>query len=93
MFKIKDSNGMVYNRVKNPAALYDAELSVLHKVGESEFIASEYTRMVGMYRNAGLHEEADALQTLDLPHDQNEIDKVFQICDYIGVLHRKHKLN
>ncbi|WP_193635662.1 hypothetical protein [Bacillus paranthracis] len=49
--------------------------------------------MVEAYRNAGLYDEADALQTMDLPHDQEEIDKVYQICDYIGVLHRKHKLN
>lgn len=93
VFKVRDSDGMAYSQVKNPAALYDAEFSVLHKIGESAFIAAEYKRMVEAYRNAGLYDEANALQTMDLPHDQEEIDKVYQICDYIGVLHRKHKLN
>lgn len=88
MYKIQAS-GMIYNEVVRPAAVYDAKDSVLLKIGEWENMIDYFDTVQKAYRDAGFHEIANDICLMELPKDQEEIDKVFQICDYIGKLHKK----
>jgi len=89
MFEIRDGSGKVFNYVKRPAAVYDGKASVLYKVGEYEEMKAYFELVQYQYREYGFHSFADEICLMELPHDQDEIDKVFQICDYIGVLHQQ----
>lgn len=88
MFLIQDSTGKVFNKVQNPTAVYDARDSVLLKIGEWENMYKFYEEVQARYNLFGYSEEARDIHIMTLPKDQELIDKVFQICDYIGVLHR-----
>ncbi|KTF59841.1 MULTISPECIES: hypothetical protein [Bacillus amyloliquefaciens group] len=94
MFLIRDiSSGMVYNKVNNPAAVFDCEGGVLHKIGEREKMVKFYEDMKSRYKKFGFHDIADDIKFMDLPKDQGEIDKVFNICDYIKRLYLKKQLH
>lgn len=41
------------------------------------------------YRINGFSDIADDITLMELPKEQEEIDKVFQICDYVGVLYKR----
>lgn len=92
MFLIRDGAGRVFNKVKNPAAVYDSASSVLLKIGEKEAMEDYFNHINVTYSNFGFNDIAEDVCIMDLPRDQEEIDKVFGICDYIGKLHRK-KMN
>jgi hypothetical protein len=92
MFEIRDQS-KTFNRVASPYAVYDGRDSVLLKIGEKESMESYFETIQASYRFHGLDEEADDICLMELPKDQEEIDKVFQICDYIGVLHRQIMLH
>lgn len=89
IFLIRDGSGHVFNRVKNPSVVYDAKDSVLLKIGEREEMDTYYEFVQKAYRDAGFSWAANDIYFMELPMDQEEIDKVFQICDYIGTVHRK----
>ncbi|MCR6108646.1 hypothetical protein HXA34_20335 [Salipaludibacillus agaradhaerens] len=89
LFEIRDEKGEVYNRVENPAAVFDAESGTLHKIGEADKMQRAFNAMTETYREAGLHGMADDLHYMELPKDQEEIDKVFQNADYIKRLYEK----
>lgn len=88
MFLIRDVSGAVFNEIKNPAAVYDGKLSVLLKIGELEEMGQYFNLVQNLYRNHGFNDIADDIYIMELPKNQEEIDKVFQICDYIGKLHK-----
>lgn len=83
------SGGKIYNTVKNPAAVYDRQDSVLLKIGEWEAMYQYWETVQQQYRTSGFAEMADDICIMELPKSQEEIDKVFGICDYIGKLHRQ----
>ena len=89
MFLIRDGSGRKYNQVNIPAAVYDSRDSVLLKIGEREDMLSYFDLVQNKYRKEGFHDIANDISFMELPKDQVEIDKVFQICDYIGKLHTK----
>ncbi|WP_303982215.1 hypothetical protein [Niallia circulans] len=89
MFLIRDESSREYNKVSIPAAVYDSRDSVLLKIGEREDMLSYFDLVQNKYRKEGFHVIANDISFMELPKDQVEIDKVFQICDYIGKLHAK----
>ena len=89
MFLIQDEKGTVFNRVKNPAAVFDRESGTLHKIGENENMVTYYNMVQDKYRSAGFHDIADDVTLMDLPKDQVEINRVFQITGYIKRLYEK----
>lgn len=93
MFLIRDGSGKVYNKVIIPAVVYDAKDSVLLKIGEKEEMETYFETVQNQYRFFGFNEMADDISFMELPKDQETIDKVFQICDYIGKLHKRVKLH
>lgn len=94
MFLIRDiSSGRVYNKVNNPAVVFDCEDGVLHKIGEREKMIKFHEDMQSRYKEFGFHDIADDIKFMDLPKDQDEIDKVFNICDHIKRLYLKKQLH
>ena len=87
MFKIRAKNSEnemeIYNEIKEPAVICDRELGVLITIGEKEQIEKYYEDIQIQYRNNHLDAVADDIVMLELPKDQAEIDKVFQISGYI----------
>ncbi|GLI82398.1 hypothetical protein ANABIO32_00840 [Rossellomorea marisflavi] len=89
MYLIRDGSGFVYNEVVNPAAVYDSRDSVLLKIGEKQEMKNYFNTVQNQYRSYGFSDMADDISFMELPRDQETIDKVFQISDYIGKLHRQ----
>lgn len=89
MYLIRDVAGKVYNKVKNPAAVYDSRDSVLLKIGERESMEEYFNTIQNQYRFYGFNDMADDISFMELPKNQETIDKVFQICDYIGKLNKQ----
>lgn len=89
LFLLRDDQGRVYNEVARPAVLFDTKFSILLKIGEFEDMITELSQLNISYRNAGLTNNAEKLAVMDLPHDQNEIDKVMTFTGYVGILYAK----
>lgn len=86
-FEIRDESGQIFNRVTNPAAVFDKETGTIHKIGERDVIIEHFNLMTEHYRAHGLHDVADDVTFMELPKIQDELDKVFQITGYIKRLH------
>ncbi|QKY71270.1 hypothetical protein [Lentibacillus sp. CBA3610] len=88
-FEIRDGKGIVYNTVENPAAVFDSTTGTLHKIGNREAMLGYFNYMNETYRKNGFHDMADELQYMELPKNQREIDRVFQMTGYIKRLYDK----
>lgn len=88
-FEIIDGNGVIYNRVENPAAVFDKESGTLNRIGERDDMLTYFNMASGQYRANGHHHIADELTYMELPKNQQEIDRVFQITGYIKRLYEK----
>jgi len=82
MLNIQD-NRTIYNQVDSPAAVFDADTGTLYKIGESVDIFNYYEETQQLYRSKGFPDMADALIFVDLPKDQDLVDKVFQCSGFI----------
>ncbi|PAE87815.1 hypothetical protein [Shouchella clausii] len=85
-FQIRSGN-TIYNTVENPAAVFDRESGTLHRIGEREVMRKYLDESVEIYKKNGFHDIADDLVYMELPRDQGEIDRVFQITGYIKKLY------
>lgn len=88
-FEIRDENGVVYNRVENPAAVFDSDSGTLLRVGDREAMLAFFNLTNEKYRMTGFHDIANAMVYMELPKNQQEIDRVFQITGYIKNLYEK----
>lgn len=88
-YEIRDEKGIVYNRVENPAAVFDRESGTLHKVCEREAAIAYFNMATEKYRAHGHHDIADDVTYMELPKNQQEIDRVFQITGYVKKLYEK----
>lgn len=86
-FLLRD-NKKVYREIEEPCAVFHKELGTLLKIGEKEEMQSYFDNITNRYRAFGLHQEADQITLMELPKEQEEIDKVFGIVDYIGRLYQ-----
>jgi hypothetical protein len=86
---IRDAQGQVYNRVENPEVIFDSETYTLIKIGERDKIKAYYDDMCRKYKRAGFFDEVSHLTYMDLPKDQDIVDKVFNITGYIQTLYKK----
>jgi hypothetical protein len=89
-YRNKESQMETFSKVKNPAAVFDKADGTLLKIGEKEFMEDYYKKIQGVYRQNGFHHMADDIVMIDLPKDQEIIDKVFQITGYIKRFYEKN---
>lgn len=88
VFKIQDEKN-VYNKVTRPTVVFDKEDGVLLKIGEYDTMRNYYDQIHGVYTQAGLHDIANELVLMELPKDQEIIDKVFNIAGYIKRVYKQ----
>lgn len=87
-FLIRD-NTQVFNEVSEPGAIMDVKTGTLLKIGEYEVMEEYWEFMRKQYINNGFRDMADDIMLVQLPKNQEIIDKVFNISDYIGTLYKK----
>lgn len=87
-FMIRD-NKTVFNQVEQPAVVFDKESGTLLYIGEREVMQEKFEQYNAVYRASGFVDMAEALVLMDLPHDQDVIDKVFQITGYVKKLYEE----
>lgn len=88
-FQIRDEKGTVFNTAENPAAVFDRDSGTLHRICERDAAIAYFNLTNDKYRAHGHHDIADDITYMELPKDQKEIDKVFQITGYIKKLYEK----
>lgn len=93
MIKIQDGKGILYNMTENPAVVFDKECGTLYKIGERETMLIYFQFLSESYRNAGYDYIANDMTFMELPHDQEEVDRVFQNSGYIKQLYEKSLVN
>lgn len=86
---IRDGSGMVINEVENPAIVFDKNSSVLLFIGEYELMKGKFEFHQKSYREGGFPEMADAVTLMEVPLDQELVDKLFQNSGYVGVYYRE----
>lgn len=82
--QIRNEKGEVFNTVNQPAVLFDKSCGTMHKIGEYDTLLPYFDQIQAAYRNAGFPEMAEHMTLLELPHDQELIDRIFQSVDYVG---------
>jgi len=90
LFEIR-SGGTVFNRAQQPAVVFDKQLGTLYRIGESADMETYYKVVNRAYEEGGFPEMARSVVFMDLPKDQDEIDKVFQITGYVKKLYNQTK--
>lgn len=85
------SNNKIIRKLENPAIIYDLK-SGLVKIGEIKEVQETFTSLVDRYKLNGFSELADDLRYLELPHDEELIDKIFNISGYILTVHKNLNL-
>lgn len=89
MYLIRGGKEEVYNTVENPAVVFDKESGTLLKIGEKAVMQDYYEETQAIYRNNGAGFMADAMCLMDLPKDQEIIDRAFQNSGYVLKLYLK----
>lgn len=88
-FEIRDEIGHTFNTVTNPAVIFDKSTGTLHKIGEFADILNHFDVMQAAYHNAGFAGIADDITLMELPRDQETIDKVFQNTGFVLTLYKQ----
>lgn len=83
----------VIRKLEDPYVVFDSEHSVLLKIGEKKEMEEYFDLATRSYRSYGYDSQADVICLMELPKDQEEIDKVFNICDYVGRLYERNLAN
>lgn len=81
--EIRSENGQVFNTIIRPAVVADVVSGVIFKINEYEIMESYYSSVIKAYTDCGLHDIAKQILLIELPKDQDQIDKIFQISGYV----------
>lgn len=80
----------IYNSVKTPAVVFDKDLGVLLKIGDYSEMEKYYEITTNIYKERSLNFMVESLILLELPKDQDIVDKVFQNTGYLKSYYEKH---
>lgn len=73
-------------------SMIDEDHVVMHKHGSPEGVTKWYDETRKRYIEAGLNKEARELGVITGKFDVVELNKILDICDYIGTFIKKNKL-
>jgi len=86
MILIRDSKGAIYNTVQNPTIIVDTvdpKNYFIRKIGEKENLKIKFKELIEKYKKAGLKEEVEKTILIELPKDQELIDKISNYNSYL----------
>lgn len=83
MFLIRNEQGEIYNKVSEPAVVVDLAVNTVLKIGEYSDMEDYFNFIVDRYNTAGFPEMAHDLAVMNIPKDQEEIDRIFLNSGYI----------
>lgn len=84
MAKIKiQASGIIYNEVTEPAVVYEQETGTLYKIGEKKVMEKYYKEVQEKYQLGGFPKEAENVRFMELPPNQELVDKIFQNSGYL----------
>lgn len=92
-FDIRDESGHVFNQTNKPTVVFDKSCGTLLKIGDYADMLNYFNVTQAAYRRMGFHDIADDVTLLELPRDQEIIDKVFQNTGYLLSLYKQMVLN
>lgn len=92
-FEVRDGQGQTFSTLENPAVVFDKKCGTLQKIGEYADMEDYFNVTQATYRKAGFPDIADDVTLMDLPRDQEIIDKVFQNTGYLLTLYKDLNLN
>lgn len=78
MFLVRDADGFLFKKLKNPTVVYDKDLFILLCIGEPEAMESAFYRLKQHYNQKGQYRTANDICLLELPKNQDILDKVWQ---------------
>lgn len=89
MIKIR-ANGEVFNEVENPSIVVDIVEKenepneyIMMKIGEKENMQDYYNLVLKRYKENGFENQIN-LAIIDLPRNQELVDRVFQTTGYLS---------
>lgn len=83
MFLIRNEQGKIYNEVSEPAVVVDLAAKCVLKIGEYSDMEIYFNLICKKYKDAGYVEMAHDIALMNIPKDQEEIDKIFHNSGYI----------
>ncbi|PAV30330.1 hypothetical protein CIL05_07620 [Virgibacillus profundi] len=87
MFLIRDHDGHVHSKVKDPGVVIDKKTGTLIMIGEASKMEDYRLSLKNRYESFGAFALSKDLVTMKISKDQDEIDKVFQITGYVKTLY------
>lgn len=75
--------------VSDPTVLFDRNFGTTHKYGSYDMVKKVYNDMYKQFADNNLTEIAENLTLMEMPKDQDEIDKFVNIIDYAGNYYKK----
>jgi len=88
MYLIRDAK-TVFAKAENPHVVFDKSCGTLLKIGEKQRMESYFEETQDKYRSSGLSNYADDIVLMELPKEQEEIDKVFNHTGYLLSMYEK----
>lgn len=93
IFDIRDESGHVFNQTGQPTVVFDKSCGTLLKIGDYADMLNYFNVTQAAYRRVGFHSIADDVTLMELPLEQETIDKVFQNTGYLLTLYKNLNLN
>lgn len=69
------------------AVMFDKSCGTVYKVGDYNLLKGYYNETQELYRNSGYDDIADDLVLMELPSNEEEIEKVISIAGYVKNLY------
>lgn len=90
-YKLIDDYGKILASMEEVAIMFDKKHSCLLRHGELKLVEKYYNDIVYKYRKNNLFDIANDLVMIWGKLDIEELNKIIQITDYIGIFYRKNK--
>lgn len=86
---LKDHNGKIIQSLTSPAAFFDSDSGTLLKLGEAADVLPLYNHHYETLKAYGFTTNADAIVYMNLPLDEELINKIFHCSGYIQRIYQQ----
>jgi hypothetical protein len=83
MLHVRNNKNQIYlENIETPACFFDKDTFTLMKIGEKVDVEKYFNKYRAAYLKNNAPEMAEALVLVELPKDQDILDKVFNVSRY-----------